>query len=78
MMRTSGIKSRSKGLPALSGPVEQKSDRRILREGFVVGITNPKAAVFFAAISRGIPVATIRPPADPPSGPSSTTWSAAG
>jgi threonine/homoserine/homoserine lactone efflux protein len=35
---------------ALRGPVEPKSDRRILREGFVVGITNPKAAVFFAAI----------------------------
>jgi len=35
---------------ALRGPVEQKSDGRILREGFVVGITNPKAAVFFAAI----------------------------
>jgi threonine/homoserine/homoserine lactone efflux protein len=35
---------------ALRGPVEEKSGRRILREGFVVGITNPKAAVFFAAI----------------------------
>ena len=35
---------------ALRGPVEEKSDRRILREGFVVGITNPKAAIFFAAI----------------------------
>jgi len=35
---------------SLRGPVEQKSDGRILREGFVVGITNPKAAVFFAAI----------------------------
>ena len=35
---------------ALRGPVEEKSDRRILREGFVVGVTNPKAAVFFAAI----------------------------
>ncbi len=35
---------------ALGGHVEAKSDRRILREGFVVGITNPKAAIFFAAI----------------------------
>lgn len=35
---------------ALRGTVEPKSDRRILREGFVVGLTNPKAAVFFAAI----------------------------
>lgn len=35
---------------ALGAPVTPKSDRRILREGFVVGLTNPKAAVFFAAI----------------------------
>lgn len=35
---------------ALGAPVSPKSDRRILREGFVVGLTNPKAAVFFAAI----------------------------
>lgn len=35
---------------ALGAPVTPKSDRRILREGFVVGVTNPKAAVFFAAI----------------------------
>jgi threonine/homoserine/homoserine lactone efflux protein len=35
---------------ALGAPVPPKSDRRILREGFVVGVTNPKAAVFFAAI----------------------------
>ena len=34
----------------LGAPVLPKSDRRILREGFVVGVTNPKAAVFFAAI----------------------------
>jgi threonine/homoserine/homoserine lactone efflux protein len=34
----------------LGAPVSPKSDRRILREGFVVGVTNPKAAVFFAAI----------------------------
>jgi threonine/homoserine/homoserine lactone efflux protein len=27
-----------------------KSGRRILRDGFIVGVTNPKAAVFFAAI----------------------------
>ncbi|HEX4519302.1 MAG TPA: LysE family translocator [Gaiellaceae bacterium] len=35
---------------ALGQPVAPKSGRRILREGFVVGVTNPKAAVFFAAI----------------------------
>jgi len=35
---------------SLGEPAPPKSDRRILREGFVVGLTNPKAAVFFAAI----------------------------
>lgn len=35
---------------ALGAPVAPKSGRRILRDGFVVGLTNPKAAVFFAAI----------------------------
>jgi threonine/homoserine/homoserine lactone efflux protein len=35
---------------ALRQPIPPKSDRRIVREGFVVGVTNPKAAVFFAAI----------------------------
>jgi threonine/homoserine/homoserine lactone efflux protein len=35
---------------ALGAPVTPKSGRRILREGFIVGVTNPKAAVFFAAI----------------------------
>jgi threonine/homoserine/homoserine lactone efflux protein len=42
-------KRRSLG-EALGAPVPAKSGRRILRDGFVVGITNPKAAVFFAAI----------------------------
>lgn len=37
-------------LAATGAPVAAKSGRRILREGFVVGVTNPKAAVFFAAI----------------------------
>jgi threonine/homoserine/homoserine lactone efflux protein len=44
------IRSRRSLALALRQPVEPKSGRRILREGFVVGITNPKAAVFFAAI----------------------------
>jgi threonine/homoserine/homoserine lactone efflux protein len=35
---------------ALRSPVEPKSGRRTFREGFVVGATNPKAAVFFAAV----------------------------
>ncbi len=35
---------------ALEATVAAKSGRRIIRDGFVVGVTNPKAAVFFAAI----------------------------
>jgi threonine/homoserine/homoserine lactone efflux protein len=35
---------------ALGKPPAPKSGRRILRDGFIVGLTNPKAAVFFAAI----------------------------
>ncbi len=35
---------------ALGRPIVPRSGRRILRDGFVVGLTNPKAAVFFAAI----------------------------
>ena len=37
----------------LDAAVERKSVRRIVREGFVVGVTNPKAAVFFAAVLPG-------------------------
>lgn len=44
------FRSRRSLAAALRQPVEPKSGRRILREGFVVGVTNPKAAVFFAAI----------------------------
>ena len=35
---------------ALHTAVDQKSARRILRDGFVVGVSNPKAIVFFAAV----------------------------
>ncbi|HEY4347824.1 MAG TPA: LysE family translocator [Gaiellaceae bacterium] len=35
---------------ALEAPIAPRSGRRIVREGFVVGLTNPKSAVFFAAI----------------------------
>jgi threonine/homoserine/homoserine lactone efflux protein len=35
---------------ALSDQVAEKSTRTIVREGFVVGITNPKIFVFFAAV----------------------------
>jgi threonine/homoserine/homoserine lactone efflux protein len=34
----------------LDATVVPKSTRRILREGFIVGLTNPKAIVFFAAV----------------------------
>ena len=36
-------------------------------------LSTPPVAVFRAATSRGVPVATMRPPPAPPSGPSSTT-----
>lgn len=35
---------------ALGAAVAPRSDRRILLEGFVVGATNPKSLVFFAAV----------------------------
>jgi threonine/homoserine/homoserine lactone efflux protein len=34
----------------LADPVSPASTRRMLRDGFVVGLTNPKAMVFFAAV----------------------------
>jgi threonine/homoserine/homoserine lactone efflux protein len=34
----------------LAGTVPATSTRRMLRDGFVVGVTNPKAFVFFAAV----------------------------
>ena len=35
---------------ALGGAVERKTFAAILRDGFVVGVSNPKAIVFFAAV----------------------------
>ena len=35
---------------ALEAPVERKSMARILRDGSAVGVSNPKAIVFFAAV----------------------------
>jgi threonine/homoserine/homoserine lactone efflux protein len=35
---------------ALSAAAERKTLARILRDGFVVGVSNPKAIVFFAAV----------------------------
>lgn len=34
----------------LDAAVEPKSARRIVREGFVVGVTNPKVVIFFSAV----------------------------
>src|SRR5215469_3805830 len=36
--------------PALDTAVEAKSLRRIIRDGFAVGLTNPKSIVFFTAV----------------------------
>jgi len=35
---------------ALEAKVERKTLRRILRDGFIVGATNPKAIIFFVAV----------------------------
>jgi threonine/homoserine/homoserine lactone efflux protein len=35
---------------ALDGSYEPRTTRRMLRDGFVVGITNPKSVVFFTAV----------------------------
>lgn len=35
---------------ALAGEVEPITTRRIVRDGFVVGVTNPKVVVFFGAV----------------------------
>lgn len=44
------IRHRRRLAEVVDQTVVPKTTRRILREGFLVGITNPKAAVFFAAI----------------------------
>lgn len=35
---------------ALDAPIAPKSLRRLAREGFIVGLANPKSTVFFAAV----------------------------
>jgi threonine/homoserine/homoserine lactone efflux protein len=35
---------------AFSAPASLRSDRRALREGFMVGVTNPKALILFGAV----------------------------
>jgi threonine/homoserine/homoserine lactone efflux protein len=44
------IRDRQALSEALALPIKAQSDRRILLEGFIVGVTNPKSLVFFAAI----------------------------
>lgn len=44
------IRHRRRLADALGATVEPKSPRRIVREGFVVGITNPKGIVFWTAV----------------------------
>ncbi|QDY89474.1 LysE family translocator [Arthrobacter sp. UKPF54-2] len=38
------------GTTAARGPARSASARRVLREGFIVGATNPKSVVFFVAV----------------------------
>jgi threonine/homoserine/homoserine lactone efflux protein len=44
------IRHRRSLAEALSAPVAKKSHRRILWDGFLVGATNPKVIVYFAAV----------------------------
>jgi threonine/homoserine/homoserine lactone efflux protein len=44
------IRHRSSLAQALNVPIEPKATRRILLDGFVAGISNPKAIILFAAI----------------------------
>ena len=54
------IRHRRKLSSVLEAATAPRGTRRILREGFVVGITNPKAAVFMAAV---LPSSPTRPEA---------------
>jgi threonine/homoserine/homoserine lactone efflux protein len=44
------IRDRTRLSRVLDAAVAPRSTRRILREGFVVGLANPKSVVFFAAV----------------------------
>ena len=44
------IRHRTSLSAALNAKAEPVADRRALRQGFVVGMTNPKTIVFFAAV----------------------------
>lgn len=56
-----------RGGPASPGPSRPATTRRILREGFIVGATNPKSVVFFVAVLPSS--STILPAPFPPSSP---------
>jgi threonine/homoserine/homoserine lactone efflux protein len=45
-----GMRHRRELWAALEAPVEAKSVSRIMRDGFFVGVTNPKSIVFFTAV----------------------------
>jgi threonine/homoserine/homoserine lactone efflux protein len=44
------FRRRGKLADAFSSPPPPRTDRRALREGFVVGVTNPKALILFGAV----------------------------
>jgi threonine/homoserine/homoserine lactone efflux protein len=44
------VRHRKSLAAALDLPVQRRSTARMLRDGFVVGVTNPKAIIFFAAV----------------------------
>jgi threonine/homoserine/homoserine lactone efflux protein len=44
------IRHRRSLVASLDAAAQRKTIRRILRDGFVVGLTNPKSIVFFAAV----------------------------
>jgi threonine/homoserine/homoserine lactone efflux protein len=44
------IRHRKDAAESMSGPVPRRSGGRLLAEGFVVGVTNPKSIAFFLAI----------------------------
>ncbi|MEC3914930.1 LysE family translocator [Nocardia sp. CDC160] len=44
------IRERRKLSEALRGPLPDGTARRVVRQGFLVGVTNPKTVVFFAAV----------------------------
>lgn len=58
------IRDRKKLVTALQAEVPDTNDRRVLRQGFLVGATNPKTMVFFGAVlpQFAVPEAGALPP----------------